>query len=187
MLMAYTMVVLMGAFSGCRKMPLAALPAAVPLMLAVLFPADGLPATILNAPIHAAQTQNDRILARHAAQCIQALGEKSPRLQLITANDAGAAALKIDYELLPACLPEQSTILMADNSSGQLGVCEISAQEWSTELARRFDYVYIYCPEDQFVADYQSVFEDDSQIVVDRMFRVIAQPDGTAKLRCMDE
>lgn len=187
MLMAYTMVVLMGAFSGCRKMPLSALPAAVPLMLAVLFPADGLPAAILNAPIHAAQTQNDRILARHAAQRIQALGEKSPRLQLITANDAGAAALKIDYELLPVCLPEQSTILMADNSSGQLGVCEISAEEWSTELARRFDYVYIYCPEDQFVADYQSVFEDDSQIVVDRMFRVIAQPDGTAKLRCMDE
>ena len=31
--------------------------------------------------------------------------------------------------------------------------------------------------------DYISVFEDESQVVVDRMFEVVQQPDGTAKLR----
>ena len=48
--------------------------------------------------------------------------------------------------------------------------------------------MYIYCPEDQFVADYLSVFEPGSQseVVNDRMFRVIRQSDGSAKLRCID-
>ena len=76
---------------------------------------------------------------------------------------------------------------MADNKNEEPWVQEISAEAWSRELAQKYDYVYIYCPEDQFIADYGSVFEDDSQIGADRMFRVVVQPDGTARLRCMDE
>lgn len=161
----------------------------MPVALAVvcLFPAGTFLQQVMQAPLLAARSQNDRVLCRHAAERIRALGESSPRLQLITANDAGAAALRIDYELVPERLPEQLTILQAENPAGEPWVHEVSAEEWSRELAQNFDYVYIYCPEDQFVADYLSVFEDESQVIVDRMFRVIVQPDGTARLRSLDE
>ncbi len=161
----------------------------VPVALAVvwLFPAGSFLRTVMQAPQLAAQSQNDRVLCRQAADRIRALGESSPRLQLITANDAGAAALRIDYELVPERLPEQLTILKTENPNGEPWVHVVSAEEWSRELAQYFDYVYLYCPEDQFVADYLSVFEDESQVVVDRMFRVVVQPDGTARLRCLDE
>lgn len=175
------------AFVFAEERRIDAAPGAAALALVCLFPAGTFLQAVIQAPLMAAQSQNDRILARHAAERIRALGESSPRLQLITANDAGAAALRIDYELVPERLPEQLTILKAENSAGEPWVHEVSAEEWSRELAQNFDYVYIYCPEDQFVADYLSVFEDESQVVVDRMFRVIAQPDGTARLRCLDE
>ena len=163
---------------------------AIPVLLLFLwgglFPMEYLPDTVLYAPIHAAQTQNERYLARYAAQRIRALGEENLNLQLITANDAGAAAMRIEFELLPWRLPEQHTILMADNEKAAPWVYQISAPAWSRELAERFEYVYIYCPEDQFVRDYLSLFEDESQVVVDRMFRVVIQEDGSAKLRCLD-
>ena len=186
MLLLVTAVILACVCSGDRGALPAILPAALALATVWIFPAGSFLDTLRNAPLHAAQTQNDRVLSRHAAERIQALGEETPRLQLITADDSGSAALRIDYELLPVRLPEQATILMADNKREEPWVREISAGDWSRELAQQFDYVYIYCPEDQFVSDYCAVFEEDSQIVADRMFRVIVQPDGTAKLRCLD-
>ena len=78
---------------------------------------------------------------------------------------------------------------MTDPPEGAPWAREISAEEWSRALAEGFAYVYIYCPEDQFVQDYLSVFEPDSQsrVTPDQMFRVIPQPDGTARLRWMEE
>ena len=116
------------------------------------------------------------------------MGETAPRLWLITANDGGAAELRIRYDLLPLQLPAHAVILMADVPEGLIWAREISPEDWSRELAESYDYVYIYCPEDQFVADYLSVFEPGSQseVVNDRMFRVIRQGDGSAKLRCID-
>lgn len=180
-------VVLPCVFAGEKSPWLRLLPAGTLLALMWLFPVGDFLAAVGQAPLRAAQSHNDRVLSSQAAQRIQALGEETPRLQLITADDAGSAALRIDYELLPARLPEQATILMADNKNEEPWVQEISAEAWSRELAQKYDYVYIYCPEDQFIADYGSVFEDDSQIGADRMFRVVVQPDGTARLRCMDE
>lgn len=180
-------VILPCVFAGEKSPIFRLLPAGTLLVLVWLFPVGNFLTAVGQAPLRAAQSHNDRVLSRQASQRIQALGEETPRLQLITADDAGSAALRIDYELLPVRLPEQATILMADNKNEEPWVKEISAEDWSRELAEQFDYVYIYCPEDQFVADYLSVFEDDSQIVPDRMFRVIVQPDGTARLRCMDE
>lgn len=185
MMLMTSAIVLPFAFAGEGRGHAVWLPVA--LAVVYLFPPGTILQKIMQAPLLAAQSQNDRILSRHAAERIQALGESSPRLQLITANDTGAAALRIDYELIPERLPEQLTILKAENPAGEPWVYTVSAEEWSRELARKFDYVYIYCPEDQFVADYLSVFEDESQVVVDRMFRVIVQPDGTARLRCLDE
>lgn len=187
MMLMTGMVILPCVFAGEKSLPFRLLPAGVLLVLVGLFPAGTFLTAMGEAPLRAAQSQNDRVLSRQTARRIRALGEETPRLQLITTNDAGAAALRIDYELLPERLPEQATILMADNRNEEPWVKEISAEDWSRDLAEQFDYVYIYCPEDQFVADYCSVFEDDSQIVADRMFRVIVQPDGSARLRCMDE
>lgn len=185
MMLMTASIVLPFVFSGEEKWYTAAVPVA--LTFVWLFPAGTFLRTVMQAPQLAAQSQNDRVLSRHAAERILALGEASPRLQLITANDAGAAALRIDYELIPQCLPEQQTILKTENPNGEPWVRVVSAEEWSRDLAQNFDYVYLYCPEDQFVADYLSIFEDESQVVVDRMFRVIVQADGTARLRCLDE
>lgn len=170
--------------NGAKMYPLAA----VPLLLSIiLFNPVYLVQNIINAPTDAAQTNHDRYLSRYAAERINSLGIESPRLYLITANDAGIAELKIGYELMPQKLPSQASILMVSAPQNEPWVREVSAEGWSRELAQNYDYVYIYCPEDQFVRDYVSLFEDDSQIVVDRMFKVIPQPDGTAKLRCIDE
>lgn len=186
MLMTGT-VILPCVFAG-EKCPLfRLLPAGTLLVLVCLFPVDDFLTAVRQAPLRAAQSHNDRVLSGQAARRIQALGEETPRLQLITADDAGSAALRIDYELLPVRLPEQATILMADNKNEEPWAKEISAEDWSRELAEQYDYVYLYCPEDQFIADYGAVFEDDSQIVPDRMFRVIVQQDGTARLRCMEK
>lgn len=85
-------------------------------------------------------------------------------------------------------LPEQATILMADVPEDAPWARQLSAAEWSRELAAGFDYVYIYCPEDQFIRDYLPVFEPDSQSMVapDRMFAVVRRADGAARLRCVD-
>ena len=164
--------------------------AVLPLCLgwAVLFPVEYPLQAVRNAPVLAAESGQDRYLSRRAAERIRALGEQSPRLWLITANDGGAAAGRIQYDLLPVQIPDVATILMADVPDSVLWAREVSPQDWSRELAEDFDYVYIYCPEDQFVRDYLCVFEPDSQsqVVVDRMFAVIPQGDGTALLRCLD-
>ena len=88
---------------------------------------------------------------------------------------------------MPVTLPPQATILMAD-ATGVLWARQITPEAWSRELAEDYDYVYIYCPEDQFVRDFLEVFETGSQseVVADRMFEVVPQPDGTARLRCLD-
>lgn len=137
---------------------------------------------LLHAPIEAAQTQHDRYLYQRTAAYIRQLGQQHPRLYLITANDAGKTQLIVNYELLPQTLPEQATILAAEPSK-EPWVKQYTAEAWSRLLAKEYDYVYIHCPEDQFVRDYLSVFEDESQVVVDRMFEVIRKPDGTATLR----
>lgn len=137
---------------------------------------------LLHAPTDAAQTHHDRYLYQRTAAYIRQLGQPNPRLYLITANDAGKTQLIVNYELLPQVLPTQATIIAA-KASTEPWVKQYSAAEWSRLLAKEYDYVYIHCPEDQFVRDYLSVFEDESQVVVDRMFEVIRQPDGTAKLR----
>lgn len=156
--------------------------------LCLLFPLGPSADKIRYAPQEAAASGADRVLSRHAADRIRALGETAPRLWLITANDGGAAELRIRYDLLPLQLPAHAVILMADVPEGLIWAREISPKDWSRELAESYDYVYIYCPDDQFVADYLSVFEPGSQseVVNDRMFRVIRQGDGSAKLRCID-
>lgn len=156
--------------------------------LCLLFPLGPSADKVRYAPQEAAASGADRVLSRHAADRIRALGETAPRLWLITANDGGAAELRIRYDLLPLQLPAHAVILMADVPEGLIWAREISPEDWSRDLAESYDYVYIYCPEDQFVADYLSVFEPGSQseVVNDRMFRVIRQGDGSAKLRCID-
>lgn len=138
---------------------------------------------LIHAPAAAAQTQHDRYLFLRTARYIRQLGEAQPKLYLITANDAGLTEMIVRYELEPQTkLPAHSTILSAQEHS-DLWVKQMSAEEWSRLLAQEYEYVYIHCPEPQFVADYLSVFEDESQVVVDRMFKVIVQSDGTALLR----
>ncbi len=127
---------------------------------------------LLHAPLYAAQTNHDAYLSRRAAQRIRSLGEADPRLYLITANDAGITQLRVQYELLPDLLPKAPTILSAQPSPDPW-VKQCTWQQWREELLKSFDYVYIYCPEVQFVQDYLPVFLDESQVVVDRMFRVV--------------
>ena len=142
-------------------------------------------AAVLEAPTRAAQTNHDRYLSRRAAGRISALGETIPRVYLITANDAGISQLMTEYELIPQQLQSESSILMVQAPEDQPWVKECSPEAWSRELAQGYDYVYIFCPEDQFVREYIALFEDESQIVVDRMFQVIPQQDGTSRLRCL--
>lgn len=166
-----------------------AAPLAVCLAWAGLFPLGPAVQAVAEAPVLAAESRQERILSRRAAGRIRALGQDAPRVWVITANDGGAAQGRIEYDLLPLQLPAQASILMADPPEGAPWAREISAEEWSRELAEGFDYVYIYCPEDQFVRDYLAVFEPGSQshVTVDQMFRVIPQADGTARLRWLPE
>lgn len=138
---------------------------------------------IVQAPTNAAQTQHDRYLSQRTAKYIAALGEQHPRLYLITANDAGKMQNMINYELYPITLPAQQTILACKPSANEPWVQKYSPEEWEAVLAKEYDYVYIYCPEDQFVRDYISLFEDESQVVVDRMFQVIRTDDSHMRLR----
>lgn len=143
--------------------------------------ADVLRTRIATASTQSAQTHHDRYLTQRAARYIRQLD--SSRIYLITANDAGWAAMLIDYELLPQInLPQQSNIIGCQPNKDDLYTAQLSCEEWSRILAQGFDYVYIYCPETQFVADYLPVFEDESQVVVNRMFRVNVHPDGMATL-----
>ncbi len=143
---------------------------------------------LVNAPTYSAQTGHDRYLARRAAQRVNALGEQSPRLYLITANDAGITQLQVEYELLPTVLPPHQTILMNDPPEDEPWVKQCTWQQWQQLLAEDgYEYVYIYCPEDQFVREFLPIFEDESQVVVDRMFRVITDENGTLLLRNMPE
>ncbi|HJD21392.1 MAG TPA: glycosyltransferase [Candidatus Gemmiger faecigallinarum] len=175
--------------AACRAAPRrrAALLAAA-LAWAMMFPARYAVQAVAEAPVLAAESGQDRILSRRAADRIRALDGGSPRVWVVTANDAGAAQGRIEYDLLPDVLPEQATILMADVPEDAPWARQLSAAEWSRELAAGFDYVYIYCPEDQFIRDYLPVFEPDSQSMVapDRMFAVVRRADGAARLRCVD-
>ena len=125
------------------------------------------------APLHAAQSNHDAYLSRRAALRIRSLGEENPRLYLITANDAGITELRVRYELLPDTIPQAGTILMAQPDPESPWATQRTWQEWRSELLENFDYVYIYCPEIQFVNDYLPVFIDKSQAAVDKMFRVV--------------
>lgn len=141
---------------------------------------------IIKAPAAAAaQTHHDRYLYIRTARYIRQLGE-NPRVYLITANDTGWTKMLVDYELLPdITLPPQYTCLSAQPSDDPT-VYTISPQDWSRWLYDDFDYVYIHCPETQFAVDFLAPFEDESQVVVDRMFAVIRHEDGTATLRRME-
>ncbi len=133
----------------------------------------GLQKDFVEAPIHAAQTNHDAYLFKRAALRIRSLGEEKPRLYLITANDAGIAQQRIWYELIPCQIPEDAAILMADGGKpDEPWVKKIGWQEWRRQLLEDYDYVFIHCPEPQFIKDYKPVFEDESQIMVDRMFKV---------------
>ena len=185
MLLALTGALAAGVACCRAKAGWQAAPLAVCLAWAGLFPLGPAVQAVAEAPILAAESRQERILSRRAAGRIRALGQEAPRVWVITANDGGAAQGRIEYDLLPLQLPAQASILMADPPEGAPWAREISAEEWSRELAEGFDYVYIYCPEDQFVRDYLAVFEPGSQshVTVDQMFRVIPQADGTARLR----
>ena len=185
MLLALTGALAAGVACCRAKAGWQAAPLAVCLAWAGLFPLGPAVQAVAEAPILAAESRQERILSRRAAGRIRALGQDAPRVWVITANDGGAAQGRIEYDLLPLQLPAQASILMADPPEGAPWAREISAEEWSRELAEGFDYVYIYCPEDQFVRDYLAVFEPGSQshVAVDQMFRVIPQADGTARLR----
>lgn len=178
----------LGAAAASCSLPVQILPVSYFALAVLMLPFFSTLQEIVWAPTHAAKTQQSRYLAQHAAQRIEALDVENPRLWLITANDGGFAALQIEYELLPQHLPTQAYILMETVPPGNPWARQISKEEFSRELAAGYDYLYIYCPEDQFVRDYLPVFEESSQseVVVDRMFAVIRQPDGTALLRCID-
>ena len=77
-------------------------------------------------------------------------------------------------------------MLMTANSELMPGSVQCTWQEWRQVLLDGYDYVYVYCPEPQFVQEFMPVFEDDSQIVVDRMFEVI-HTDADGILRVMPE
>ena len=174
--------------TACRTRAIGQLvPAACLLALVLLADAGTVVSQLTQAPIHAAQTNHDRYLTRRAAQRINALGEASPRLYLITANDAGLTQLMVDYELLPVVLPTHNSILMTECTGKEAWVKHCTWQQWLEELRNGFDYVYIFCPEDQFVREFLPAFEDESQVVVDRMFRVVELPDGSVTLRTMPE
>lgn len=168
------------------------LPARVAALLCVLALTvlSGEPETLTDAfeeaPLHAAETNHEAYLYRRAALRIRSLGVESPKLHLITANDNGLAQLRITYELLPWTLPPHGTMLMTENSESMPGSVQCTWQEWRQVLLDGYDYVYVYCPEPQFVREFMPVFEDDSQIVVDRMFEVI-HTDADGILRVMPQ
>lgn len=147
----------------------------------------GLKNDFVSAPVHAAQTNHDAYLFKRAALRIKSLGEEKPRLYLITANDAGIAQQRIWYELIPCQIPEDAAILMENGGKPEEPwVKKISWQEWRQQLLDGYDYVFIHCPEPQFIKEYKPVFEDESQIAVDRMFKV-EHTRGDAILRNLPE
>jgi hypothetical protein len=177
-------------FISCKSISEVKHPAAqmlvLPLAVLFFFSSSLIPLylqKIAQAPVVAAQTQHDRYLSQRTARYISALGEASPRLYLITANDAGKMQNMIQYDLYPIRLPEQSTIIACAPKEDEPWVKQYSAQEWENVLAAGYDYVYIYCPEMQFVSDYSALFEDKTQVVVDRMFKVVPTADGGITLR----
>lgn len=128
--------------------------------------------SLIHAPIQAAQTNHDAYLYRRTAQRIRSLGEDSPRVYLITANDAGITRMRVDYELLPIVLPAHDSILMEHPPEDSPWVVQSNWKEWRETLLDGFDYVYIHCPETSFVVEFLPVFIDESQVAVDKMFRV---------------
>ena len=177
------------AFTALSRRRLPSRLAAV-LCVALLAVLSGQPKCLTEAfsqpSLHAAETNHEAYLYRRAALRIRSLGVESPRLFLITAYDSGLAQLRIAYELLPWTLPPHGTMLMTENSESVPGAVGCTWQEWRQQLLDGYDYVYIYCPETQFVREFLPVFEDESQVVVDRMFRVI-QTDADAVLRNLPE
>ena len=177
------------AFTALSRRRLPARVAALLCVLALTVLA-GKPENLTNAfedaPLHAAETHHEAYLYRRAALRIRSLGVESPKLYLITANDSGLTQLRVAYELLPWTLPPHGTMLMTENSEFVPGSVQCTWQEWRQVLLDGYDYVYVYCPETQFVREFVPVFEDDSQIVTDRMFEVI-HTDADGILRVMPE
>lgn len=177
------------AFTALSRRPLPARVAALLCVLALTVLA-GKPETLTSAfedaPLHAAETHHEAYLYRRAALRIRSLGAECPKLYLITANDNGLTQLRVTYELLPWRLPEHGTMLMTENSELMPGSVQCTWQEWRQVLLDGYDYVYVYCPEPQFVQEFMPVFEDESQIVVDRMFEVV-HTDADGILRVMPE
>ena len=64
-----------------------AAPLAVCLAWAGLFPLQWAALAVAEAPVLAAESRQERILSRRAAGRIRALGQKAPRVWVITAND----------------------------------------------------------------------------------------------------
>ncbi len=142
---------------------------------------------VLEAPLYSARTAQDRYFGRRIAQRISLLEDESPRVQLITANDAGFLLGRMDYEVLPLVMPLQSSILMNEPYPDELWARKCTWQEWAEVLAAEFDYVYVHDFEPQFAEEFYPIFGTRDQLIADSMYRVVRQPDGSVLLQRMPE
>ena len=133
-----------------------------------------------NAADVTAQTQHDRYLSRQTAEKIAALGELNPRLYLISIRDDRNAIIKINLDLLPIMLsnPEQYTSIATSDYYDNPNTLIVTVDEWAEDLAKYYDYVYLYSIDEKFTAEYISLFEDETAVYNATMFRVNKTEDG---------
>lgn len=138
-----------------------------------------------HAPTLAAETQHDRYLSQHAAEVIRTVSDGSD-VYIISPRDNGAAVSTIGYELAPAALPEQNSgiaCLYPDELYGGYNVY-CTPEEWSDILYNGpFGYVYLYQVDGYFVTGYRQLFENEDDLVNDRLLEIVRQENGSILLR----
>ncbi len=148
---------------------LAASPAPGPLLKEMLY-----------APLAAAQSQNLQRVYTQAAARLKALDPEAQELPVfvVAQQDFGLTTVKLDYELLPAWLPEHTSSIGSPYQEDDLWTQPYTPEGWGKELAEHYEYVYLFDVDEKFVQEFGSLFPDPRGIVDQALFRVVTGPQG---------
>lgn len=140
--------------------------------------------TVLNAPIAAAETDNYQRPYKEAAAAIRSVDASgNPQVFVVAQQDFGRTTLRIDYELLPAHLPEHTSSIGSPYQEDDLWTAPYTAESWAAELQQNYEYVYLFEVDAKFALEFGALFPADAGIVNGAMYAVEKGGNGGIALK----
>lgn len=137
---------------------------------------------MIQAPLASAHSQNLERSYTQAAARLKALDPEAQELPvfIVAQQDFGLTNIKLDYELLPAWLPEHTSSIGSPYQEDDIWTQPYTPETWGQELAQHYEYVYLFDVDEKFVQEFGQMFQDPAQIVDGALFRVVPGAQGVA-------